>query len=248
MATKTLVCTNVTCRFNNRNNTCTKRGKITLGYNGCTNFEPNLFYYIKLVFEKMNGYNFIVDYALTNNLRFGIYAICQIYSLRLFTSRGFIAFAKTGRATPLSSIEITQEPFNEEEFNRLNEIVLQNKVDDFIKGAQSSKTSKQEIEEVEDKFGWLSPTGDFYSYGWGEHEEGAFGIIDKKYPGELSSGTAGDFLVSKNWILIDSPGMDGHINITKNHNKKITKKQREFLFDYFTKRHMDERARDYLED
>lgn len=248
MATKTLVCENITCKYHSNDNSCNKRGKIFLDYNGCKNFEANIFYYIKLVFEKMNGSNFIVDYALTNNLRFGIYAICQIYGLRFFALRGYIGFTKTDNTTPLSSIEITQEPFNEEEFNRLNEIVLQNKVDDFIKDAQSSKTSNQKTEEVEDKFGWLSPTGDFYSYGWGEHEEGAFEIIDKKYPGELSSGTAGDFLVSKNWILIDSPYMDGCINITRNHSKKITKKQREFLFDYFTERHMDERARDYLED
>lgn len=91
------------------------------------------------------------------------------------------------------------------------------------------------------------PAASFFTYGRGEHEQGAFEIIDKKYPGELSSGTAGDFLVKKGWILIDDPSQSC-IEVTRDRSRRATKAQREFLFGYFTKLGMHSRAKEFLED
>lgn len=246
MVTKTLVCENLECRYHNNDNTCGKRGKVTIGYDGCKSSEINLIYYIGLVFKKMHNANFIPNYLLTDDLRFGIYSICQIYNLKFFANRGIIGFAKEG-GDSLTVDQIVNEPCNEEEINRLNDIVLKGKVRDFIEASRSNSSEEENEPEVEEEYGWVSPSGEFFVYGWGKHEQGAFEIIDSKYPGELNSGTAGDFLVNKGWILIDDPSQSC-IEVTRNKNKRITKAQREFMFDYFTKLRMLNRAKEFLEE
>lgn len=245
MATKTLVCENLECRYHNNDNTCGNRVKVIIGYDGCKSSEINLLYYIGKVFKKMNNANFISDCFLTDDLRFGIYSICQIYNLKFFSSRGMIGFSKGEE--PLSIDQIVNEPCNEEEFNRLNDIVLKGGVRDFIEASRGGSPEEENELEIEEEYGWLSPSGEFFVYGWGEHEQGAFEIIDSKYPGELNSRTAGDFLVNKGWILIDDPSQSC-IEVTRNKSKRITKAQREFMFDYFTKLGMYNRAQEFLEE
>lgn len=164
MATKTLVCENLECRYHNNDNTCDKCGKVIIGYDGCESSEINLIYYIGLVFKKMNNANFILDYLLTDDIRFGIYSICQIYGLKLFSERGVIGFAKED-SDSLTIDQIVNEPCNENEFNRLNDIVLKGKVRDFIEASRSNSSEEGNEPEVEEEYGWLSPSGEFF-YLW----------------------------------------------------------------------------------
>lgn len=83
----------------------------------------------------MRNTNFIPDHLLTDDIRFGIYSICQIYGLKLFSGRGAIGFAKEGDDS-LTIDQIVNEPCNENEFNRLNDIVLKGKVRDFIEASR----------------------------------------------------------------------------------------------------------------
>ena len=253
MATKTVSCKNLCCRYHNSDDTCSKKGKITIDYNGCQSSKINLFYYIKAVFEKMNNSNFIVNYCLRDDLCFGIYAICQIYGLKFFSTRGMLGFLKKDEDKVLNIQEIVNEPFDNDEFVRLNGIVLEGKAEEFINSQRKSNkedNEEDEIEnEVENSYGWLSPTGKFFAYDWGEHEQGAIDIIEKKYKDEdwWEEERAGDFLVSKNWILIDNP-TGYNICVTKNESKRITKAQKEFLFNYFTTLKMHDKAKEYLEE
>lgn len=246
MATKTLICENLECRYHNNDNTCSKRGKVIIGYDGCKCSENNLIYYIGLVFKEMNNSNFIPVCFLTDDLRFGIYSICHIYGLKLFCGRGIICFTKEEGRT-LSADEIVNEPCNEAQFNFLNDIVLKDKVKNFIESKQSRLTEEKEDKDIVEDYGWLSPAGEFFACGWGEHTQGAFEIIDRKYSNEFSYEDARDFLVNKGWILIDNPTRS-YIEVTTGKNKRITKAQREFLFDYFTNLQMHNRAKEFLED
>jgi len=111
------------------------------------------------------------------------------------------------------------------------------------------------------KYGWLDPTGKFYEVEFGDHtcwpyaciwsKEGYFlsshrsEVTDlshykeeykkwcdkEKFRDKVSSGA--DFLVEKGWVLIHNPGQ-GIPVITKTEIQRLTKAQKEFLFDYYT--------------
>jgi len=110
------------------------------------------------------------------------------------------------------------------------------------------------------EYGWLDPTGKFYKVGFGDHTCWPYACIlareeyflsnhdaemadlshykeeykkwcDKeKYRDRVSSGA--DFLVEKGWVLIHNPGQ-GIPVITKTDIQRLTKAQKEFLFDYY---------------
>jgi len=122
------------------------------------------------------------------------------------------------------------------------------------------------------KYGWLDPTGKFYEVGWGDHQHWVYlsiiygrqenhGICyedEECKPSDLSRyydeymkycendfsaiTMGGDFLVSKGWILLHSPGQ-GIPVITDNAIRRLTKAQKEFLYDYYME--LDEAKRAY---
>jgi len=116
--------------------------------------------------------------------------------------------------------------------------------------------------KVKPEYGWLDPSGKFYKVEWGDHQCWPYSCImlrdperymsshdselidlsrykeefeayykDKDYLTGFECGA--DFLTEKGWVLIHSPGL-GIPSITKNEIKRLTKAQKEFLFDYFT--------------
>ncbi len=107
------------------------------------------------------------------------------------------------------------------------------------------QTVKPEINEPAhpERYGWLSPSGDFYESPWGTHEQSAIDLIkkfhwkDEQEEWEDSKGgsiLARDFLnLKKNFILIDNPLLAAG-RVTASYDPvKITKKQAEFLYGYF---------------
>lgn len=120
-------------------------------------------------------------------------------------------------------------------------------VDEFIERIHS--------DDRDDEYGWLEPNGTYHPVEWGKHAEWAANYLDEHYPfipgpngcyAELyyrnkPDGTKeyinnGDVLVySLGWVLIDNPaqGMGRHTCRT---DRPMTKAQKEFLFDYYTKR------------
>lgn len=105
---------------------------------------------------------------------------------------------------------------------------------------------------TKNKLGWLSPDGTFYVVDYGSHQVFAENLIfdDAESGGELSRSfneyyknkkelckwkdsyaIAADFLVEIGWVLIDDPSRY-NVSITRNKTKRLTKPQKEFLFDY----------------
>ncbi|MBD5585760.1 MAG: hypothetical protein HDQ88_11815 [Clostridia bacterium] len=96
---------------------------------------------------------------------------------------------------------------------------------------------------MESDFGWLSPDGTWYPVDYADHENWAREYLLKKNVltrselDELYS--SADYLVDKlNFCLVHSPSMSD----PKVECKRLTSKQKEFLYDYFLKLGMHDRA------
>ena len=100
-----------------------------------------------------------------------------------------------------------------------------------------------------DDYGWLAPDGTFYPVEFANHQRWArkklmeLGAIEKH---ELNTGSYGDKLVEMGWALLHNPGM-GTAFVTSSDAKPLTKKQKDFLFDYYTKRNKHRKAEEYLD-
>lgn len=122
----------------------------------------------------------------------------------------------------------------------------------------SSFLEQRRIEnEHEDNYGWLEPNGEFHPVESAEHQGWAGQYIREKRP-DLEAefrdwgkgvpfNSAGDFLVSKGWVLLHNPGM-GVAFVTPEEGVRLTKAQREFLFGYYTDRGRHDMAKKYLEE
>ena len=103
--------------------------------------------------------------------------------------------------------------------------------------------------DTEDDYGWLAPDGTFYPVEFASHQSWAWrklkelGAIEKH---ELNTGSYGDKLVEMGWALLHNPGM-GTAFVTSSDAKPLTKKQKDFLFDYYTKRNKHQKAAEYLQ-
>ena len=103
-------------------------------------------------------------------------------------------------------------------------------------------------------YGWLEPDGTFHEVEWGNHQEWAQRYIEENFP-EVAEDDgvdmqtkcnvgligAGDWLVERGWVLLHSPSQ-GITQPTKNPVKRYTKKQQEFLYDYYMERGKEREA------
>ena len=103
-----------------------------------------------------------------------------------------------------------------------------------------------------DDYGWLEQNGTFHPTDWGEHQNFAYKWLkehDELPPDEFGSrifnGNEGDILTEKGWILLHNPAL-GMAIVTRDTSKRMTKQQKEFLFDYYTKRNRTDLAAQYL--
>lgn len=105
-------------------------------------------------------------------------------------------------------------------------------------------------------YGWLEPDGTFHEVDWGDHQEFAEKYIRENMteddwiaagvhvPGQFKSDdlySFGDYLVERGWVLLHSPSQ-GIAQPTKNPVKRYTKKQQEFLYDYYMERGKEREA------
>lgn len=107
--------------------------------------------------------------------------------------------------------------------------------------------------DTDDDYGWLEPDGTFHPVEWGEHEKWAANHVQTKMSNndwfkassELNIAKSihayGDYLINNNWCLLHNPAQ-GIAIVTKCPNKKITKAQAEFLYDYYIKRKQSKTA------
>lgn len=108
----------------------------------------------------------------------------------------------------------------------------------------------------DDDYGWLEPNGTYHPVEWGNHSEWAGEYAETHYPyrnntvlywktdanGIRHHYVGGDFLVYVlGWVLLDSP-MQGIASPKYDETRGLSKKQKEFLFDYYIDRGLNERA------
>lgn len=104
-----------------------------------------------------------------------------------------------------------------------------------------------------DDYGWLDRNGEFHPTDWGEHQNFAYQwlkdhneLTADEFGSQIFHGNEGDVLVEKGWVLLHNPGL-GVAFVTRDETKRMTKRQQEFLFDYYTKRNRPDLASKYLD-
>lgn len=108
--------------------------------------------------------------------------------------------------------------------------------------------------DTDDDYGWLEPDGTYHPVEWGDHQEWAVKYLDKHYPFKKHTDmywtskekrqhiVGGDVLIYKlHWILIHNPSQ-GLGTPTYDATFGMTKKQKEFLYDYYIKRNQHRKA------
>ncbi len=119
---------------------------------------------------------------------------------------------------------------------------------------------KRQMKNTEDDYGWLEPSGEFHPVDWGKHQEWAENYINSNFSEEewMKVGITkagiistisgfGDYLTTKGWILLHNPAQ-GIAIVTKKNECRITKAQKEFLYDYYMKRDCENEANELYQE
>lgn len=185
--------------------------------------------------------SFITLIEVDDKVRLGMYYIMKIYGLGfrqcVRASWEWIELCKDD-GPALNADEILEMTPNMETYNELRRDHNAGKLPNIVNESKVAQSSK----DVPTGFGWLSPTGVFVESDWGHHLESAINLIEEyDWEGEYEEWVGdryddmcpeNDFLCEvKGYVLIHNPSMDGGYIVTN--RKPFTKKQREFLFDYF---------------
>ena len=147
---------------------------------------------------------------------------------------------------------------------------MNDKVDDYITASDTTSGTDPKLEsfiqrqkmDTEDDYGWLAPDGTYYPVEWGMHSEWAKEWLDEHYPfaenasiywkedahGNRRHYVNGDCLVyCLGWVLLDSP-YNGVATPKYDPIKGMTKKQKEFLYDYYIARNLNDYANRLYQD
>lgn len=97
--------------------------------------------------------------------------------------------------------------------------------------------------ELELEYRFVTPKGDFLAGPWGSHTELAYQIIDnndwyQEYYNwsNRHDKSSTDFLVYvKHYVLLHNPAVYGRVQITRNTEYRLTKAQKDFLYEYLMK-------------
>ena len=148
----------------------------------CGSFEKGFVYYFHIVWDALENKNYIdmVEVQQNPDLKIGLYYVMECYGLGFSemewgTCR--MLMLKNGeKGEPLKYEDIVARELNMEKFGK--------HLADFNNGIMPDMKKEQEAagqQETEEKeFGWLSPAGEFTESPFGNHEESAGEICEKK--------------------------------------------------------------------
>ena len=109
---------------------------------------------------------------------------------------------------------------------------------------------KRQKDARDDDYGWLEPNGTFHAVEWGEHQVWADHYLEEHLSEEEYDKyylfEAGDYLTEHGWILLHSPSQ-GIAYITRDNSARVTKAQKEFLYQYYIDRDCHKEANDVME-
>lgn len=244
-----IFCENSECNYWRHNNKCTC-DKIVINSDGCNSFQKGLVYYFHLVWRELEHSNFIDMCRMSDDLRIGIYYVTRVFKLGFsvgqINSIQIITLRQGEDGEPLTYDDIQKIGMDDDEWDKVYAEFKENGV---------PKIEKETPKKESQPFGWLSPTGEFTIGKWGDHEEKANEIIEKRgFTSEFEKisdndfgYTARDFLSEvKGYVLVHNPSMSGGYQVS--YQKPLTKKQREFLYNYFIDIGDKFRAETFLEE
>ena len=228
--------------------------KITIGEDcNCKDYEIGINGYFNKVWNLIYNTNCIISMNLTEEDRIGLYYVMDCYGLGFVDDsiRGFIALSKEGIDGYLKYDAIEKDWLDIDKYHYHLDKFNQGILPPYDKDNIVVSEPKLEYQP----YGFLSPMGDFYEGDWGTHEELACKILeDKNLYGEYKKEylikdnvyvLCRDFIIqNKGYALIHSPSNIGYI-VTS--NKQLTKKQKEFLYNYFSDIGDYHRAEEYLD-
>lgn len=218
----------------------------------CSGFKKGLFYYIGLVVESLRRKNYVdmVELTMDGDIKIGLYYVMEIYHLKFsVTEHGTFRF--------ILLVDPDDTENNGLNFDQISKrkcsVDLMNKfIKDIDKGILPNQNKKDQSlsnndqDDTAGEFGWLSPIGDFRKSPFGCHEECAEWIVednhfgkeyDEWYDDKLDKGLDclhKDFLIEvKGYVLIHNPSNSGGYVVS--HGNRLTKAQKDFLYDYFIK-------------
>lgn len=252
MAKTKIPCATISCRWCDKvTQTCTYKPHIK--NQKCINFQANLFHYIVQFGVAMNN-KMLPVYNLKADARIGAYYAMKVFNLCMteHTYGDWVWYdffgAEDENKTILTFNEIVERKANEEEFIRLENLLFEGKLPPFDEEQERLEKERQEIiqkeKEIKERnpeienleYGFLSPEGKFIEVIFAEHESKALDICLALWPGEYSifRSSAVDFLVEKKgYVLFHNPYGWGKTIIQISKTKNLTKKQIEFIFDYY---------------
>ena len=181
MGKRKITCNNSSCKHYRRNGECDTC--ITITSSGkCGSYEKGFIYYFHIVWDALGRKNFIDAVELQRNpdLRIGLYYVLDCYGLGLSemewgTCR--MLMLKNGeKGEALNYEKIIEREIDMNKFEK--------HFTDFQNGIMPNSKEEREAagqhETEEKEFGWLSPTGEFTESPFGQHEESAEEICEKK--------------------------------------------------------------------
>lgn len=194
-------------------------------------------YVVDYAFSKIEKSPMIPMPELNNTCKLGLYYIMSIYNVQFrVCSRAnweWVELCQGEQGKPLMASMIKKLPKSENTEKLLRE--------QFLRGELPNGYNERPKKDSQ-PYGWLSPTGVFIESPWGTHCESAEIIIkSNNFTKEFDIWTSAhiericserDFLSEvKGYVLIHNPANDGGYIVS--HLKPLTKKQREFLYQYF---------------
>lgn len=97
-------------------------------------------------------------------------------------------------------------------------------------------------------YGWLSPEGKFFQSDWGNHQEESYKLVRKFYGEDALYSDKGDnALYKRGWSLLHNP-MNYGITQIEEPKRGLSKKQKEFLYDYYMNSNNILAANDFFAD
>lgn len=249
-------CRNTSCRHHTMTDECDT--EVSLNFDGkCESYEKGFIYYFRIVWNALSDKNYIdlVEIRLNPDLKIGLYYVMSVYDL------GFSEMEwGTCRLVMLKDSENGNALGYEQIIEREQNVeVLQKLLKDFEQGILPHIWKEEEKDVATKEFGWLSPTGDFLESPFGSHEESALKICAsrgfmkdyQKWEEETRCNTScrlcRDFLQEvKGYCLIHNPTGSGGYVVTN--RKQLTKKQKRFLYGYFSDLGDRFKAAQFMED
>lgn len=241
MGKRKITCRNTSCKFYQNKDECSEF--VSLDEDGkCETFEKGFSYYFHIVWDALSRKNYIDALELNSDLRIGMFYVMECYGVN-FSIQEF----GTCRMFLLCDDDNKGLKYKDFVSRKINEEKLDLHYQNFINGImpKGSNTEQSDVKKSETKpFGWLSPSGTFCESDFGTHEESAkkickekrfqrdeWVIDEKRNPMKMV--LYRDFLIyEKGYALIHNPtGEKGYI---VSHQKPLTKKQKNFLYSYFT--------------